>query len=215
VTSVTVKAFPSVPLNLVEVEFATKAGNPHYWDALLYALGRYPELKDAGLMGYTSFGPNYSDPSSGINELAVYQGIFILPQFADNDTLASLNALLDITGTYINTTWPGEFIFAEPVNYTFQNFEDFYVYGNGPNNAGIEQLGGSRLLPREVFEGNTTALRIAVQESISPGNLGNAYLVTPPKGIVPRGGSNAVNPAWRKALVHYSESSVRMGFRRK
>lgn len=53
-------------------------------------------------------------------------------------------------------------------------------------------------------------LKEAIKQFTPPDTSSAPYLV-PGKGVwdaVPRGGSNSVNPAWRKALMHFSEFCV-------
>lgn len=111
--------------------------------------------------------------------------------------------------SYIDTTYPGEFYLAEYNATTFPSYEAYYVPSNGPNDAGNELLIGSRLLPAEALTANMTALKIALQGFIPPLSLAEAYLVVGQgvKNAVPRGGSDAVNPAWRNAIIRSSECS--------
>jgi hypothetical protein len=67
---------------------------------------------------------------------------------------------------------------------------------------------GSRLLDAEALTANLTAVKVALQGFIAPGGgQANVDFISG-KGVwnaVPRGGSDAVNPAWRKALIHMSK----------
>ena len=65
---------------------------------------------------------------------------------------------------------------------------------------------GSRLLDEEGLTSNLTTIKGAFKAAFPPGAVTDAYLVGG-KGVMeatPRGGSNAVNPALRKAFVHTS-----------
>ena len=179
-----------------------------YWDALVYILSQYPALNDSGIAGYSFFGPNITYPTFGLSGTGAYYAILYLPAFSPSNTLTSLEATWGSVFSYINTTYPGQFEYFYYNATTYPNFESWYITNNGPHNAGVEELVGSRLLPAEALSGSATALKTALQGSIPPQSVGTAYLVVG-KGVsnvVPRGGSDAVNPAWRKAVVHYSES---------
>jgi hypothetical protein len=72
---------------------------------------------------------------------------------------------------------------------------------------------GSRLLDADALTANLTALKAALQDFI-PAGEGQAASVNfvSGKGVwngVPRGWSDAVNPAWRNAVVHMSKLSSR------
>jgi hypothetical protein len=118
-----------------------------------------------------------------------------------------LEATVERLLSYINSTYPGEFYLDYYNATTYPSFEAYYIPNNGPNNAGNDMLAGSRLLPAEALTANMTALKIALQGFIPPLGVAEAYLVVGQgvKNAVPRGGSDAVNPAWRNAIVHSSE----------
>jgi hypothetical protein len=90
-----------------------------------------------------------------------------------------------------------------------QTYPDFWAWWNvnpqGSESAGGDILLGSRLLDENALSANLTALKEAIKIAGSSGTL-QPYLVAG-RGVQnakPRGGSNAVNPAWRKALSHTS-----------
>ena len=68
---------------------------------------------------------------------------------------------------------------------------------------------GSRLLDTEALTTNLTAVKVALQGFIPQGDGQSASIdLVSGKGVwnaMPRGGSDAVNPAWRKAVVHVSK----------
>lgn len=77
---------------------------------------------------------------------------------------------------------------------------------NGPLTAGYDVLVGSRLLDADSLTKNQTAVIEAFETATPPGSSSQVHLVAGHgvRDAVPRGGSDAVNPAWRKALVHAS-----------
>lgn len=74
-----------------------------------------------------------------------------------------------------------------------------------PSTAGTDKVVGSWLLPAETLsdnEGFSDALRTFM------GDVGARLYMVSGRGVwdvVPRGGSDAVNPAWRRALIHAGE----------
>lgn len=137
-----------------------------------------------------------------------FSGIFLLPSMSPANSSTSLQAALTPLIEKINTTWPGLFqIYTTPV--TYPTFYDWWVNNNGPNDAGYELVIGSRLLDAEALSGNLTALKTVLKTAIPPGEGQAATLnFVSGKGVwhaEPRGGSNSVNPAWRKAIVHTSK----------
>ena len=75
--------------------------------------------------------------------------------------------------------------------------------------AGQDIVLGSRLLDKETVTGNQTRLKEAIKGFVGtgPGSSGGPFLLGG-RGVwdaVLRDGSDAVNPAWRKALAHFSE----------
>lgn len=75
-----------------------------------------------------------------------------------------------------------------------------------PSPVGHENVMSSRLLDREALTGNLTKAREAYELFADWG--GSNMFIVSGKGVhdaVPRGGSNAVLPAWRDTYVHASE----------
>ena len=73
--------------------------------------------------------------------------------------------------------------------------------------AGVDKVVGSRLLPPETL--TQDAFRDALIDFL--GDAGGRLYMVSGKGVwdaEPRGGSDAVNPAWRKALIHAGQSNV-------
>lgn len=74
---------------------------------------------------------------------------------------------------------------------------------------GYENVMSSRLLDRDALTSNLTKAKEAY-ELFADGGGSNMFMVSG-KGVhdaVPRGGSNAVLPAWRSTYVHASKSHV-------
>ena len=204
ITSTTIAAWPSVPLILYNVTFGTLPNSEPFWDSMAFWLSQYPALAEVGLAGYGEIVPNTS--VNGIN-YGGFGGEFLLPVLSPLNTTTSVAAAIDPILAQINATWPGYFQFATNAA-MYPSFYDWWLTSNGPDNAGLDIMVGSRLLPAEALTANLTALKVALQGFNNPqsGDIGVDFVSG--KGVwnaVPRDGSDAVNPAWRKAIVHVSK----------
>jgi FAD binding domain len=204
ITSVTFKAFPSTPYATVLAILATVPGTQAFWVATANVLSQFPTLNDQGISGYSVIVPNFTSPALNITSpVAAYYGIFNLPLLYPGNSSASLTTALSNVFATATAVYP--FQFLKSVTPTlYPDFYSWYAINNGPLNAGGDHLVGSRLLDEEALTSNLTALIEAFQTATPPGSGSSVYLVGG-KGVwdvVPRGGSDAVNPAWRRALVH-------------
>jgi hypothetical protein len=196
------RAFPSTPLNYIGFEIGTTPNSEPLWDALTYVFSQYPSLTSQGITGYIDFAPNTSINGTYFGGM---QGLLFLPALSSTNTSTSLVAALDKIVTNITTTWPNTFIYNASIA-TFANFYDWWFPNNGPKSAGGSTMLGSRLLDETALTANPTALQAALKVFAHGAGL-QILLVGGGKvnDFVPRGGS-AVNPAWRKTIVHLSKS---------
>ena len=167
-----------------------------------YFLSQFPLLSSLGITSYNSFTGNSSN-------FGGFEGNFMLPVTSPQNTSASLTAAVEAIFTNISSTYPGQFEFSLSNVTTYQTFYDWWLPNNGPETAGVELFLGSRLIGADALH-NTDAVETflkGVLPSDVDGLSVNLYLLGG-KGIadaVPRGGSDAVNPAWRKAIIHAGE----------
>lgn len=200
ITSITVAAFPSVPHITAIVLAGTAPNTDTYWSAMAYLLSQFPSLSDLDISAYTFLYPNTT--YQGVN-VGAFQGIFSVPQLSKQNTTGSLKAALAPILEHINTIYPGQFQYSVSA-VEYPSFYDWWKDNNGPNDAGAEVLVGSRLLTRQALSANVTELREAIKAATPPDASIQAYLVGGKgvRDVVPRGGSDAVLPAWRDSLVH-------------
>lgn len=204
ITSATFKAFPSTPFNSLVILAAAEPNTDTYWSAMAYLLSQFPSLSNQGISSYTSFAPNTTSNGAQIGALS---GSFFLPSLFPSNSSASLSAALAPIVANISATYPNQFFFSSNAT-SWPSFYDWWSVNSGPNNAGYDLLFGSRLLDERALTANITALKEAIKGATAPG-LGSGALLVSGKGVrdvVPRGGSDAVLPAWRKSFVHYSWS---------
>jgi len=205
-TSVTVKTYPTPKIVHMLVTIATLSSLPvakGTWDLLAYVLAQYPALGDAGLSGYSFLFDNFSQPFDASSPPV--SGMLASVALQDTSDVNDIVKLWAPIFAHINATWPG---FAIAPNITaYRSFWDWYQPNKDTFAAGTNQYTCSRLLDGKALSGDRNATRDAFR-AFSGAGAGTAYLVSG-KGVwdaKPRGGGNAVLPAWRKAYVHASES---------
>ena len=212
-TSVTIKAFTSAPFAVADFILGTSNASDAYWSMVAYIISQYPSLSTQGIAGYVFILPNYTNPSLNITTpLAAYAGEFFLPLLSQSNTSTSLGAAISTVFNASIAPYPGDFISSVLLT-TYPDFYSWFKDNNGPLDGGFDSLVGSWLLDEKALTGNLTALKEAIKTFTPPDSSSAPYLVSG-RGVwnaVPRGGSNAVNPAWRKALMHFSETFLIWG----
>ncbi|KAF2839977.1 FAD-binding domain-containing protein [Patellaria atrata CBS 101060] len=192
VTSVTVKAHKNVPVTVGTFQFsAAETGLSTFWSGVRAYFDTFIPYSNAGVYTYFWIFP----PAITGNFLFSMQ-----PFFLPNKTLSETESLLEpflikLTSLGISVT----------PNLTHYN--TFYpAWRNGfplERVATPTSATGSRLFPRTNWESENKldATFDAIKAASDAGNLLIAFNIAP---RAQRGGSpnNAVNPAWRKAVMH-------------
>jgi hypothetical protein len=200
---VTLKAYPSMPFLTAIGFIITAPGTDAFWDVIANVLSQFPALDAQGIMTYSFVARNFSGQYGITTPVDGFLGSFLLPVLHPDNTSDSLNATLNQMFNQAIDGSPVPFLH----NVTTQNYPDFWAWynlSNGPLDAGFDQYIGSRLLDEKALTENLTALASAFKASTPSGGMTSAYLVGG-KGVMnakPRGGSDAVGSAWRKAYVH-------------
>ncbi len=214
ITSVTFKAYPSFRFATALAFLGTSPFlTNQFWDVIANVLSQYPELDSQGISAYTFITPNFTSPSLNITSpLSAYYGIFSLPLLPSrpSNTTASLVSSIQNLFSAATKSYPGMF-FTSITSKEYPNFNAYYILNNGPLDAGSDVILGSRLLDAKALTGNLTALKETFKAVTPVGSTTSVYLVAG-KGVsdaVPRGGGDAVNPAWRRALVHTGKCNVK------
>jgi hypothetical protein len=202
-----VKAFPSSQFATASVQVSTfVADGDAFWDVMTNMLSQFPSLNDQGISSYNNIAANITVPELNITTpINGFSGFFVLPLVSPSNTSDSFATV--IRSFVSNTTGPYPLQVVSSLSFTtYPNFFDFYQVGNGPLNGGDDVMLGSRLLDGKALTRNLTALKEAIQLATPPGQVTQANLVGGKNvwNAKPRGGSDAVNPAWRKAYVHAS-----------
>jgi len=199
------KAFPSTPLHVLTFEIGTVPDSEPLWDALVYFFSRYPSLTSQGITGYSNFAVNTSVNGTYFGGM---NGVLVLPALSSTNTSDSLIAAFNQILEHIVTMWPNTFV-NDTASATVPSFYDFWILSSGPTWAGISFELGSRLLDERALTVDLPALKAALEVFTHEAGA-QSIIVGGGKvnDIVPRGGSDAVNSAWRKTIVHLSISSV-------
>ncbi|KAI8632863.1 FAD-binding domain-containing protein [Xylariaceae sp. FL1651] len=196
-TSVTLITYPTPKIvgGIIAI-YSLDLDAPFIWDMAGYILSQFPYLDSKGVSGYSIISRNIttSDGNNGTMSLAGLGGEFIIIDTQDpND----MQAIWDPIIAHAKATWPTAAATVAVAPYpSFQSFFSIY-YDQNP--AGYDQYIGSRLIDADSLTSNSTKVSEAFMNARS-----TAYLVAG-KGVrdaKPRGGSTAVTPTWRKAIVH-------------
>lgn len=133
----------------------------------------------------------------------------VVLQDRDNGT-RSAASIFEPLQRNITTRWPT----AMQLVFEVKEYPSFMAWWEDHHDtvvSGENYLGTSRLLDEAALSGNLTALTAAYETLADVDGRGTgiatAYLVSG-RGVwnaKPRGGGNAVNPAWRKAISHTSK----------
>jgi hypothetical protein len=172
-----------------------------YWEILTYLLAQYPTLSAANVSSYTYL---FANTPSVINDgelVASFHGVFALP---DASSASSMVELWKPFWAHVNETHPNQTTTKVASN-LFPSLWSMYEAYADPSIAGVDKVVGSRLLPSETLTHNEDFCNSLITFM---GNVGARLYMLSGKGVwdaVPRGGSNAVNPAWRESLIHAGE----------
>ncbi|KAI0197518.1 FAD-binding domain-containing protein [Astrocystis sublimbata] len=198
-TSVTLITYPTpkvVAANLAIGSLDLSA--PWVWDLNGYILSQFPYLDSQGVSGYSVLSSNYSVPDGSNNNITVQiagiAGEFLI---LDSENTDEIQAIWDPIIAHVKATWPDAVALVDLIPYpSFASWLDVY-YDQDP--TGYNEWVSSHLLDEDALTSNRTAVGQAFKAF-----RGQAFLVSGngTRNAKPRGGSNAVNPSWRRAYVH-------------
>lgn len=195
-TKVTIRTIPATPIALYNFNLQTKPNSTTYWEILAYFLAHYPTLSAANVSAYT-----YIYPNKTLTELqgpvASFEGVFALPEPSSASALEEMWAPF---WAYVNETYPGQTV-TQTTSIVFPNLYSLFLEFADDSVAGVDKVVGSWLLPPKTLTEDT--LSHALVDFV--GESGARLYMVSGKGVwdaEPRGGFDAVNPAWRKALIH-------------
>lgn len=198
---VTVRTFPEVPVIVANVNITTSAGDPQFWNAVTEWHAALPSLNDAGGSGYY-FGTPDMPLNSTINVSSILS-LLMFPEHTDTGKIDKLYApliqsLQSITGVTVQYGAFG----LPTMNSTIQTM---LLGGNADTTGGMTTL-VSRLYSKDLLLSDDGPGRLSKAWSslaFGPGETFIGHVVA--GGTVAANGDtvdSAVNPAWRKAVVH-------------
>lgn len=206
ITSLTMKTFPSPRTTQVGLIVLAKPGDPILPDVIGYIASQIPYLMNSGVSGYSYVGPNLQNPlppGTGLPpQIAGMLGKFVVQ---DQGAAEAQKIFKPLNDTIVQR-WKGEakmFVLA-------QEYPSFYSwvsanYDEDPTGHSVWLA--SRLLGDSFLTGDEKAIGNVLWNA--SGDVGRlALFLLGGKGVQnaqPAGGSDAVNPAWRKAYVHSCE----------
>ncbi|PVH96951.1 hypothetical protein DM02DRAFT_598423 [Periconia macrospinosa] len=192
VTSVTVKAYKDFRVSAASWTLnSTKLGTARFWAATQAFLDGANTYADSGVYTYFTIAPGPTGKEYTFS---------MKPLFAPNKTVTELNTVL--TPYFKQLT--GYNIPFSPKITEYKSFYQGWQAEFGPEmGSNVQTAVGSRLFPRSNFadEKSRNTTFNAIRATVESGQPVIAFNVAP---TLARGGNpdNAVNPAWRNAVIH-------------
>jgi FAD/FMN-containing dehydrogenase len=192
VTSVTVKAYKDFPVTAASWTFdSAKLGLDKFWAASKLFLDRSIDNVDNGTYSYLRMSPS----SNGKDYTFA-----VLPFFAPNKTAQQTNAIL---APYFSKLTASNIPFSPKIT----EYKGFYAAWQAEfplESAGdVQTAFGSRLFPRSNFNseyGRNITFNV-LRQTVEAGQNIIAFNVAPTLARA-NNADNAVNPAWRNAVLH-------------
>ncbi|KAL7816041.1 hypothetical protein V8C44DRAFT_307463 [Trichoderma aethiopicum] len=203
ITSVTLKTHPSPKILGLLYGIITDPRETIVYDLITYILSQTPYLMAQGLSGYNLITRDMATPlqlPGAPDRVAGFLGSSVLQDVDSPEAVAALFKPLNDT---IRKRWADKVQFyVLPTAY--DSFLAWFDNNYDTDPAGGSQYLVSRLLDGEALTGNQQKLKSALEATLASSGTIAAFMVGG-KGVhdaKPRGGSNAVNPAWRNAYLH-------------
>lgn len=192
VTSVTVKAYKDMPVTAASWNFGSASlGKDKFWAAAKAFLDNANTYADSGTYSYIVMTPT----PDGKDFSFIMQ-----PFFAPNKTSKDTNTILQPFLTKLQSL-------NVPLSPKITEYKGFYPAWQAEfpleTQSDVQTAFGSRLFPRNNFNSETgrNLTFNALRQTVEAGQTIIAFNVAP---TLARGGNpdNAVNPAWRNAVIH-------------
>ncbi|EFY84258.1 FAD binding domain-containing protein [Metarhizium acridum CQMa 102] len=206
ITSITLKAHPSPRMFAISFMALIQPNSTNYSDIVTYLVSQVPSLMDAGLSGYSFVGYQLPKPVPIPGLPDTINGMFSDVILQDADSEDDVDKILKPLNETLKRRWPGEvglYNSVVPYKSFLAWFDDHYDRQTAGNSTYIV----SRLLDKKTLTTTSPKLTKALMAPIPYTNSYAVFMVGG-KGVIdarPRGGGNAVNPAWRNAYVHGSK----------
>jgi hypothetical protein len=200
ITKATLLTFRSPAISTLTVTLSAPASaSDAYWSTITYLFQQMPALVQAGVSGYL-----YALPAGSPSLPAGVSGPVFYALFVGVDKPPSVisDAVAPIS-TYGKGVLPPDAVFStSPAQYA--DYFDYWWVNRDSSNVGFDVMLGSRLLNGAVLGVSFEELKSTLVTFAGMSGF-NGIMVTG-KGVwdaKPRGGGDAVNPAWRNnTMVH-------------
>jgi hypothetical protein len=179
--------------------FEAEPNSTTYWEVVKYFLAQLPTLAASNVSAFIYLYPNITSKSG--DSVATFEAVFALSNPSSTNVLEEMWRPF---WSYVNETYPNKTT-TKAIATVFPNLYSLFLEYADDAGAGVDKVVGSRLLPPETLTDGAFGDALVRFLGTSGGRL---YMVSG-EGVwnaKPRGGSNAVNPAWRKALIHAGKS---------
>ncbi|KAH0497556.1 hypothetical protein TgHK011_004854 [Trichoderma gracile] len=203
ITSVTLKTHPSPKILGLLYGIITDPKEPLVYDLITYILSQTPYLMAQGLSGYNLITRDMATPLElpGVPDRVA--GILGSSVLQDVESPEAVQELFQPLNDTIRKRW-GDKVQFYVLPTAYDSWLAWFSNNYDTDPAGGSQYLVSRLLDGQALTGNQQKLKSALQATLTPSGTIAAFMVGG-KGVHdarPRGGSNAVNPAWRSAYLH-------------
>ncbi|KAL2112209.1 hypothetical protein VUR80DRAFT_8269 [Thermomyces stellatus] len=205
-TSVTLRTIPSPKMLHMLFSFGTASTAPNIPEIQALFLSKVPELSDGGASGYVWISNALENPEGENSELPELAGVFGLLTLQDTDDEEDMLALMNPIVEEAAERYLESNVTFGPLFEKYDSFLEWFEVYWDQSPAGQNTWMGSRLLDEEALTGNFEQLAANLErlgDTMDTMSL-MVHLVAG-KGVQeaePRGGGNAVLPAWRKAYAH-------------
>lgn len=181
----------------------THVSEPFVVDVVGYLGSQAKYLMDSGLSGYSYISTNLTSPVAVPGSDASIAGIFGKLMLQDSNDDEAIQKILKPVNDTLTAKWPGKaFIFVGDV-VEYPSFLAWFSENFDSNTAG-----GSAYLVSSLLDEKSLSDTHALGEAFDTASKLTgfvSYFMVAGKGVQeakPAGGSNAVNPAFRRAYVH-------------
>lgn len=195
-----------MPVASFNFNFVSHPNSSAYWGAITYLLSQYPHLVQSGVNGYVFSASAVSGFFPNASAVSGYTGIFFSPTRNSTEVTKLLTPILE----YINSTWPGlDFLGVSAKQHP--DFNSFLPDISAAQGIGENVIIGNRLLDATALSLPLAELEQAVRDASSPEGILNLNIIGGPGvwNAKPRGGSDSVSPAWRKAYVEFGNTVLK------
>ena len=200
-TKVTVRTIPSPPVAVYDFSLQAEPNSTVYWEIVAYLVSQYPTLSAANISSFTYLYPSIT-PEDLDHPVAVFEAVFAMP---DPTSASALEDICTPLWAHVNETYPNQ-TKSQVTSTLFPDLYSLYLKYADASTAGVDKVVASWLLPSETMTDD--ALLPALVDFA--GESGAKLYMVSGRGVwdtEPSGGSDAVNPAWRKALIHADRPS--------